>query len=124
MNALGTHLLLELHACDPQALNDLSLIREILIGAAERVGATVVGHSFHQFSPQGVTGVVSIAESHICIHTWPEYGYAAMDIFTCGEGFKLQAAVDLIVKSLGSKEHSVTEIRRGVLSDLVSVTAR
>ncbi|MBF8267540.1 MAG: S-adenosylmethionine decarboxylase [Dehalococcoidia bacterium] len=124
MNALGTQILLELKQCNRELLNDLPLIRKTLLQAAREVGATVIGQSFHQFSPQGVTGVVAIAESHICIHTWPEYGYAAVDIFTCGEGFKPQTAVDLIVRSLGCQEHSVTEIRRGLLSDLASVTAR
>lgn len=124
MNALGTQILLELKQCNRELLNDLPHIRKALLQAAKEVGATVIGQSFHQFSPQGVTGVVAIAESHLCIHTWPEYGYAAVDIFTCGEGFKPQEAVDLIVRSLGSQEHSVTEIRRGVLSDLASVTAR
>ena len=124
MNALGTQILLELKQCNRELLNDLPYLRNALLQAAKEVGATVIGQSFHQFSPQGVTGVVAIAESHLCIHTWPEYAYAAVDIFTCGEGFKPQEAVDLIVRSLESQEHSVTEIRRGVLPDLVSVTAR
>jgi len=87
LNALGTQILLELKECNRDILNDMSYIREAMLGAAREVGATVLGETFHKFAPQGVTGLVSIAESHLCIHTWPEYGYAAVDVFTCGEGF-------------------------------------
>ncbi len=114
MNALGTQLLLELRSCNPALLDDLPYIRSALLEAAEKTGATIVGQSFHQFSPQGVTGVVSIAESHLCIHTWPEFGYAAVDIFTCGEGFRPREAAEMVVRSLESEEHSITEIERGV----------
>ncbi|MDP6101800.1 MAG: adenosylmethionine decarboxylase [Dehalococcoidia bacterium] len=123
MNALGTHLLLELKDCNRNLLDDLPYIRHALLEAAEKTGATIIGESFHQFSPQGVTGVVAIAESHLCIHTWPEFGYAAVDIFTCGEGFKPREAAKMVVKSLESEEHSITEIERGVLLELAVVSA-
>ena len=123
MNALGTHLLLELKNCNRDHLDDLPYIRSALLEAAEKTGATVIGHSFHQFSPQGVTGVVAIAESHLCIHTWPEYGYAAVDIFTCGEGFHPRKAAELLVQSLESAEHSITEIMRGILPELAGISA-
>ena len=100
MEALGRHLLLELRDCNRDKLNDLDLLRQTMLGAAEETGATVIGEIFHQFSPQGVTGVVAIAESHLCIHTWPEFGYAAVDIFTCGEGFEPNDAARLIVERL------------------------
>ena len=64
MNALGTHLLLELRDCDPQLLDDLTYIREVMVNTAGEVGATIVGEAFHKFSPYGVTGVVAISESH------------------------------------------------------------
>jgi S-adenosylmethionine decarboxylase len=124
LNALGIQIMLELKNCNTDLLNDLPYIRDSLLHVAKEIGATVIGHSFHQFSPQGVTGVIAIAESHLCIHTWPEYAYAAVDIFTCGEGFKPQEAVDLVVRSLESGDHSVTEMRRGVLPELVSVLAK
>ena len=122
MNALGKHLLLELRDCNREVLNDLPYLRNTLLAAADRVGATVIGQSFHQFSPHGVTGVIAIAESHLCIHTWPEYGYAAVDIFTCGEGFNPQDAVPLVVESLESQNHSVTEVDRGILPELAGIT--
>lgn len=115
MNALGRHLLVELHNCNREALNDLSLLRDIMVKAAIACGAVVLGESFHHFSPQGVSGVVIIAESHLSIHTWPEHGYAAVDIFTCGTFVNPEKAADLLIEKLGSKNHSVMEIPRGVL---------
>lgn len=114
MNALGIHLLLELKACDPNLLDDLEYVRGALLEAASSVGATVVGDTFHKFSPYGVTGIVAIAESHLCIHTWPEHGYAAADIFTCGDSLKPRKAAAVIVRKLKSREPTITEIRRGL----------
>jgi len=82
--ALGRHLLLELRNCNKEVLNDLDFLRDCLNQAALQCGATIVGESFHQFSPRGVSGIINIAESHIAIHTWPEYSYATVDVFTCG----------------------------------------
>jgi S-adenosylmethionine decarboxylase len=121
LKALGTQLVLELKNCNPVLLDDLPYIRNALLEAAEKTGATIIGQSFHQFSPQGVTGVIAIAESHLCIHTWPEFGYAAVDIFTCGEGFKPREAANMVVESLQSKEHSIMEIERGVLPELANI---
>jgi len=115
LNALGKHLLLELKDCDKETLNDLNFLKGSLLSAATEAGAVVLGESFHQFDPQGVSGVVMIAESHIFIHTWPEYGYAAADIFTCGNSVKPQKAAEVLVGKLGSKSHSIMEIQRGIL---------
>ena len=115
MNALGRHVILDLQGCRVDLLDDLPFIRESLIEAAISTGATIVGQTFHKFAPQGVTGVVAIAESHVCIHTWPEYGYAAVDIFTCGDNFNPHDAVQFIVEKLHAASHSVTELSRGIL---------
>ncbi len=115
MNALGRHLLVELHDCDKEALNDLSLLREVMVSAAVDCGAVVLGESFHRFSPQGVSGVVVIAESHLSIHTWPEYGYAAADIFTCGTAVRPEVAAQTLIARLGCRNPSLTEIQRGLL---------
>jgi S-adenosylmethionine decarboxylase len=115
LNALGKHLLLELKDCDKGVLNDVSLLREALLAAAEECGATILGESFHQFRPQGVSGVVIIAESHLFIHTWPEYGYAAADIFTCGNSVQPEKAAQVLMRQLGSQNHSMVEMRRGIL---------
>ena len=113
--SLGIHLLLELKDCNPEILDDIDLIRQAMMGAAIDTGATIVGETFHKFSPVGVTGVVAIAESHLCIHTWPEYSYAAADIFTCGEDFKPYEAAKLIVERLQCKDPTISEIQRGVI---------
>jgi len=115
LNALGRHLLVELHDCDREAINDLDLIRDVMLKAAIESGAVVLSNSFHRFSPQGVSGVVVIAESHISIHTWPEYGYAAVDVFTCGTAVNPEKAAEIITDGLGSENHSLMEIPRGVL---------
>ncbi len=117
MNALGKHLLLELKDCDREVLNDIDALREALLAAANECGATVLGESFHQFSPQGVSGVVIIAESHLFIHTWPEHDYAAADIFTCGSSVQPEKAAQVLVNQLGSQNHSMVEMRRGILGN-------
>ena len=113
MNALGRHLLVELEDCNEETLNDLEALKEVMLTAADEAGATIMGESFHRFSPHGISGVVVIAESHLCIHTWPEYGYAAADVFTCGTAVQPQKAAELLVEKLGARKHSVREIPRG-----------
>jgi S-adenosylmethionine decarboxylase len=113
LNALGKHLLLELNDCDRAILNDIGILRDILLSAAIECGATVLGDSFHQFSPCGVSGVVIIAESHITIHTWPEHGYAAADIFTCGTTVQPDKAADVIIERLHAKTHAIVQVLRG-----------
>ena len=85
MNALGRHILVEFNGCCPEILNDVAVIEEAMVEGARKAGATVIQSTFHHFSPFGVSGVVVIQESHLAIHTWPEYQYAAVDLFTCGE---------------------------------------
>ena len=115
MNALGKQILLELKECNREKLDDLKFLQNALVYAAKQAGATVLGEHFHKFAPQGVSGAVIIAESHVALHTWPEYGYAAVDIFTCGDSVKPEIAVDLLIKMFESKDPTVVEIKRGVL---------
>ena len=115
MNALGKHLLLELKDCNRELLNDLKFLKTMLIAAANEAGATVLGESFHQFNPHGVSGVVIIAESHLFIHTWPECGYAAVDIFTCGNTVQPEKATKKVITELEAKSHSIMMIQRGIL---------
>ena len=119
MNVLGLHLLLDLRECNPKLLDDLDYIREAMLQAAHGVGAHIIGESFHQFTPQGVTGVLAIAESHISIHTWPEHGYAAADIFTCGSSFLPRKAAEILVEQLESKDPDIVEVRRGLPTQAV-----
>ena len=118
MNALGTHLLLDLRQCNPDLLNDLQYIKQSMLSAATEAGATVLGENFHKFDPLGVTGIIAIAESHLAIHTWPEHGYAAVDIFTCGSSFGYRRAAQLIIERLECAQHRTTELKRGPMSEI------
>lgn len=113
---LGKHYLVEYHNCDCDILDNQSVIQSILLEAAVKCGANILEYSFHKFSPQGVSGVVVIAESHISIHTWPEYGYAAVDIFTCGTRVDPWVAYEIIRHQLNSGETMVKEIDRGEIN--------
>ncbi len=84
-----------------------------MTGAAREAGARIVTQTFHHFSPYGVSGVVIITDSHLAIHTWPEYGYAAVDLFTCGGAVSSNKAVDFLRDALKSQQLSVVELHRG-----------
>jgi len=114
--ALGTHLLVELRECNPSILNDLEKVRSIMVSAAKDAKATIVDVSFHEFNPFGISGVVVIAESHLTIHTWPEYDYAAVDIFTCGDIIKPEVAASYLIREFECKNPSIVEMKRGILS--------
>ena len=116
MKILGRHLVVELSECNQEKLNDLSFLEECLDEAVRRSGATKVRSVFHRYNPQGISGVVVIAESHISIHTWPEYGYAAVDFFTCGQTVDPYRALDHVKTGLESKDVQVSEINRGMPS--------
>jgi len=117
LRGLGRHLIVEMWGVDPEALDDEAKLRALLVEAAKRAGGRIVGVLFHKFEPQGVTGVVAIAESHISIHTWPEYGYAAIDIFTCGSHVDPWKAFEYSLEQLKPKNVNVFEIKRGVLPE-------
>lgn len=116
MYALGTHLLVELRECNPEILKSLEKVRSIMVSAAKDAKATIVDVSFHEFNPFGISGVVVIAESHLTIHTWPEYDYAAVDIFTCGDIIKPEVAASYLIREFGCKNPSIVEMKRGILS--------
>ena len=103
----------EFYDCDRHKLDDVGAIRQRMISAAKVIGATVLGETFHKFSPQGVSGAVVIAESHLSIHTWPEVHYAAVDIFTCG-GLDPRPGFDYLARALDAKSSRVQEVVRGL----------
>lgn len=116
MYALGTHLLIELRDCNDKILKNIEMVKTIMLAAAKEAKATIINNDFHEFKPFGVSGVIVIAESHLTIHTWPEYGYAAADIFTCGDQLQPEKAVAYLVKKFECKNPSVVEMKRGILS--------
>jgi S-adenosylmethionine decarboxylase len=113
MRYLGRHFIAELYDCDRKVLDDLELIGARMREAAEAARAKVIDAVFHRFSPHGVSGVVVIAESHLSIHTWPEFGYAAVDIFTCGEECRPEAGIDLLGAALGARRRELRMLERG-----------
>jgi len=116
MKILGRHLIAELVECNRLTLDNLEQLQEHLEESVRQSGATIVKSVFHRYNPQGVSGVIVIAESHISIHTWPEYGYAAVDFFTCGEAVDPYKAYEYIKQSLQAKDAHLTELKRGLPS--------
>ena len=115
IDALGRHLLIELHECDRSALDDLDLVRDTLVEAAFRLGSTILDVSTHKFDPIGVTAIVMISESHLSVHTWPEHGYAAMDIFTCSKSMQPADVVGFLSARLRAGNVQTVEVNRGIL---------
>lgn len=115
MARVAVHFILEMFDCPAALLDDAAAVERAVREASEAAGATVVAHVTHRFSPQGVTAVAVLAESHLSVHTWPEYGYAAADVFTCGETTDPRAACELLAKRLRAGRHEVKTMDRGPL---------
>jgi len=109
----GRHVLAELTGCPPEVLNDVRGLESCFRDCAVKGGATLVSSHFHHFTPQGVSGVVVIAESHLTVHTWPEHGYAAVDVFTCGRPEIAEAVMSLLIASLSARTVHRTSFQRG-----------
>jgi S-adenosylmethionine decarboxylase proenzyme len=109
----GRHLLIEFRGCDDPVLNDASALRVLMERAARAARARIVQSVFHTFSPQGVTGVVVVEESHFSIHTWPEHGYVAVDVYTCGE-CEPERARDVLAAGLAADSSEWMLIERGI----------
>jgi S-adenosylmethionine decarboxylase len=114
MSALGRHVLAEVYGCDFDAINDIKKVEDVMVKGALEAGAEVREVAFHKFSPQGVSGVVVISESHLAIHTWPELGYCAVDVFTCGERVNPWDACEYIFRAFGATRVETQEIKRGL----------
>lgn len=100
----------------PTNIKNTKELKRLLLKAAKESNSTPLEISLHRFSPQGLTGVVLVAESHIAIHTWPEIGYMALDIFTCGKNVKPQKALAFLQKELKPKRVFIKELQRGEFS--------
>ncbi len=112
-HALSKHLLVDLHGCPADLLNDIAALETVMVEAAQRAGATVINSMFHHFSPFGVSGVVVIQESHLTIHTWPEQGFAAVDLFTCGTQTRPRRALTHLRRALQCTQIEVRQFMRG-----------
>ncbi|MCO6360394.1 polyamine aminopropyltransferase [Roseivirga pacifica] len=116
MASLGRHIIVEYYDCSPEILNDVVNIEKSMINAAEEAGATIINSTFHHFSPYGVSGVVVIQESHLAIHTWPEYGYASVDLFTCGDTVNPWVSYQLLKEAFKAGHGSAVELSRGEMA--------
>jgi S-adenosylmethionine decarboxylase proenzyme len=114
MQALGRQILVEFYDCDAEILNDVERVEHVMLQATRASKANIISHNFHKFSPHGVSGVVVIAESHVAIHSWPEYNYAAVDIFTCGETIDPWVIQEVLKEELHSETVSSMEMKRGL----------
>jgi S-adenosylmethionine decarboxylase len=112
MKSLGMHYLAEFHQCPYEIINNTDLVEDIMNRAAEKSRATIIKSLFHKFSPHGVSGIIVVAESHFAIHTWPEHGYASVDLFSCGE-FDYMLALEYIRHELRAVSHTYSVIERG-----------
>lgn len=112
----GTHMIIEAAGCSKDVITTPERIEQIFKEAARVANMTIKASHFFRFSPTGVSGAVIIAESHISIHTWPEEGYAAIDVYTCGESDP-ERAVEYILKEIGAKHAHISEIKRGIPED-------
>ena len=113
---VGKHCILELYGCKAEHLNDENFLRDAIATAAKESGATLLNLVSHQFDPQGVTALALLAESHISIHTWPEKGYAAVDVFTCGDHTMPERACKSLRTKLQAQSHHLKELNRNLVS--------
>jgi S-adenosylmethionine decarboxylase len=111
--AMGTHCLLDVTGCDAAQLDSLPAMRTMLETAAKIAGATVLGTHEHKFSPQGLSIVCLLSESHISIHTWPESGCATIDMYTCGDHCRPRSACEYILEKLKPSNYALSQIARG-----------
>ncbi|MBI1346035.1 adenosylmethionine decarboxylase [bacterium] len=114
MEHLGQHVIIELWGCN-DSINDAELVRTAMLNAVTAAQATLLDLNVHTFSPHGVTGVAVLSESHLSVHTWPEYGYVAADVFTCGDTTKPRLAADVLRKAFGANRCEVKELIRGIM---------
>ncbi|MEM5836374.1 MAG: adenosylmethionine decarboxylase [Candidatus Aenigmatarchaeota archaeon] len=109
---MSIHLIVEFTGVKPEKISKVRLVKRILDSVISEAGLKVVSSSFHQFKPFGVSAVYLLRESHLSIHTWPELGYVALDIFTCGSEENAFKAFELLVKKFEPKKVKKKIIRR------------
>ena len=112
--SLGFHVIADVSGLESPKLDNLEYLRSLLQTAAETAQVTILNETFHKFEPQGVTISFLLAESHLAIHTWPEYCAACIDFFTCGPKERAQAGMKHILDELKPKFQKITEIDRSL----------
>ena len=109
---MGTHILADFFGCPEELLKSSEVLSRILNETVSEANLTKVGESFYQFEPEGATGVILLAESHLSVHTWPENSSAAVDIFCCGGKELAEKAFEILLKKLKPEKHTKTLIER------------
>lgn len=109
----GKHFVLDFYGCDYHEINSAKHLREVMLAAAEEARMEVLNTHIHEFKPQGITGFLLLSTSHISVHTWPEYGHAAFDVFSCSDEAQTRLAVDYIIKSLQHTTRKIQSVDRG-----------
>jgi S-adenosylmethionine decarboxylase len=116
----GRHLILDLYDCDPGILDDYEELQRLLEASLVMAKATILRIIGEKFEPQGVTLLALLAESHASIHTWPEIGYCAIDLYTCGDTTQTHKAAEFLKKKLNAKTSEERELTRSI-TPLVSI---
>ncbi|MBX3010406.1 MAG: adenosylmethionine decarboxylase [Caldilineaceae bacterium] len=115
MPYLARHILVELNGCPPHVLNDISRIEYTLARIVDLLATEILKTTSYQFQPQGISTVMIIGASHLAVHSWPEHGYASVDVMVCVDNFKLKDLLHIFVKELEATSHTFIEVRRGLI---------
>ncbi len=110
---LGKHAIIDLSGCNSEIIRNCQLIRNTLIKAAEMARLTIIGIMDHRFTPEGYTAVLMLEESHLSIHTWPEYDYASIDLYSCNLRTDFQVVTDFLANEFQAKVTGFTFLERG-----------
>ena len=113
LKSVGRHLILEMWGC--RNLNSTEIVERALRDVVREADLTLLDINVYPFTPIGVTGVAVVTESHVMIHTWPEYGYAAVDVFTCGDQANPEAALPWLREHFAPERIQIMEINRGIM---------
>ncbi len=119
--ALGYNIVVDLFDCNPQKIDDREFVRSTMLEAAKVAKASIITDIFHSFNPQGLSGVVVIAESHIAIHSWPEFGCVAIDIFSCSEKLEHEKAIEYLKQAFEARKATVAKTERGLIVNSMDV---
>jgi S-adenosylmethionine decarboxylase len=110
----GRHLILDLYECDQELLDDYEELERLLQVALNMAGAKILRVFGEKFQPQGVTLLALLAESHASIHSWPELGYVAIDLYTCGDTTNTHRAAEFLKTKLKAKQSEEKELVRSI----------
>ncbi len=113
MRTIGRHLAVDMYGCSFDSLNNLDFIKTAMLAAVEEANMTLLDLSYHKFEPQGLTALALLGQSHMSIHTYPELGYVAVDVFTCGDLSRPDKALSVLKRFLKPEKTKTTNIMRG-----------